>query len=239
MTALMKPAGATRPCLHQGSAPLRGAASQCAMALNLRAGRSCNGPARTRSSGITSIPESPSRTASSRASTAHCAMSCSTRSCSTAWLTPAGSWPSGATTTTMFGPTLRWEIERLHKRVGRSCRTIASRPARLCRRAWRNIQPQDSRYDRGTAGGQVNVKHPILPAILTQLNHIYRFSCVDHGKHDAAQDGEGDEGAFRQTQLSDRHTDIASLSLNLNAIKTSLRCTTSVFANDNQKTKKV
>ena len=54
-----------------------------------------------------------------------------------------------------------------------------------------------------------------------------------------AYDGEGDEGAFRQTQLSDRHTDIASLSLNLNAIKTSLRCTTSVFANDNQKTKKV
>lgn len=155
MTALMKPAGATRPCLHQGSAPLRGAASQCAMALNLRAGRSCNGPARTRSSGITSIPVSPSRTASSRASTAHCAMSCSTRSCSTAWLTPAGSWPSGATTTTMFAPTHRWEIERLHKRVGRSCRTIASRPARLCRRAYRNIQPQDSRYDRGTAGGQV------------------------------------------------------------------------------------
>ena len=52
-------------------------------------------------------------------------------------------------------PTHRWEIERLHKRVGRSCRTIASRPARLCRRAYRNIQPQDSRYDRGTAGGQV------------------------------------------------------------------------------------
>ncbi|MGJ8482114.1 recombinase family protein [Sphingobium yanoikuyae] len=32
---------------------------------------------------------------------------------------------------------------------------MASRPARLCRRAYRNIQPQDSRYDRGTAGGQV------------------------------------------------------------------------------------
>ena len=27
------------------------------------------------------------------------------------------------------------EIERLHKRVGRSCRTIASRPTRLCRQA--------------------------------------------------------------------------------------------------------
>jgi len=55
----------------------------------------------------------------------------------------------------MFGPTHRWEIERLHKRVGRSCRTIASRPTRLCRRTCRNIQSQDSRYDRGTAGGQV------------------------------------------------------------------------------------
>jgi len=69
---------------------------------------------------------------------------------------------SGATTTTMFDPAHHWEIERLHKRVGRSCRTIASRPTRLCRRACRNIQPQDSRYDRGTAGGQVTCKRTSL-----------------------------------------------------------------------------
>lgn len=131
------------------------------MAPNLRTGRSCSAPARTRSNGITSTPGSLSRTASSRASTAHCAMSCSTRNCSTAWLTPAGSWPSGVTTTTMFGLTRRWEIERLHKRVGRSCKMIASRPTRLRRRACRNIQPQDFRYERGTAGGQVTMKCPI------------------------------------------------------------------------------
>jgi len=92
MTASMKPAGATRPCLHQGNRAIPEPASQCAMALNLRAGSSCNGPAETRSSGITSIPVSLSRTASSRASTAHCAMSCLTKNCSTTSLTPAGSW---------------------------------------------------------------------------------------------------------------------------------------------------
>jgi hypothetical protein len=31
----------------------------------------------------------------------------------------------------------------------------ASRPARLCRRVVKNIKPADSRYDRGTSGGQV------------------------------------------------------------------------------------
>lgn len=36
MTALMKPAGATRPCLHQGERCLRETASQCAMAPSWR-----------------------------------------------------------------------------------------------------------------------------------------------------------------------------------------------------------
>lgn len=40
-------------------------------------------------------------------------------------------------TTTMFGPIRRWEIGRLHKRVGR------------------NIQPEDSHYERGAAEGRV------------------------------------------------------------------------------------
>ncbi len=42
--------------------------------------------------------------------------------------------------------------ERLHKRIGRLC---SIRPTRLCRRACRNIQPLDCRYDRRTDGGQV------------------------------------------------------------------------------------
>jgi putative transposase len=58
---------------------------------------------------------------------------------STAWPMPAGSWPSGATITTMSAPTHRWEIGRLHKRVGRSSRTEPSRPTRLCRRRDRRI----------------------------------------------------------------------------------------------------
>jgi len=32
----------------------------------------------------------------------------------------------------------------------------ASRPTRLCRWGSTNIKPADSRYDRGTSGGQVN-----------------------------------------------------------------------------------
>ena len=34
----------------------------------------------------------------------------------------------------------------------------ASRPTRLCRWGSTNIKPADSRYDRGTSGGQVNLK---------------------------------------------------------------------------------
>ena len=121
---------------------------------DLRAGRSCSGRARTRSSGTISIPESLSRTASSSPSTDHCAMSCSMRNCSTAWPMPAVNWPSGATITTMSGPTHRWGTERLHKRAGHSCRTKASRPTRLRRRACRNIQPQNSRMIDGLPGAR-------------------------------------------------------------------------------------
>ncbi|MEE4455249.1 hypothetical protein, partial [Novosphingobium resinovorum] len=42
-----------------------------------------------------------------------------------------------------------------HKRVEPSCRTRPSCPTRLCRRPGHRIQPLDSRYDRGTDGGQV------------------------------------------------------------------------------------
>jgi putative transposase len=84
-------------------------------------------------------PASLSRTGSSRASTARCAMNSSTRNCSTAWPMPAGSWPSGATITTTSGHTHLWEIERLHKRVERSSRTKPSRTTRLCRRRGHRI----------------------------------------------------------------------------------------------------
>jgi len=57
---------------------------------------------RARSNGITSIPASLSRTGSSKASMALCAMNSSMRRCSTAWLMPAGSWPSGATITILL-----------------------------------------------------------------------------------------------------------------------------------------
>lgn len=64
-------------------------------------------------------------------STARCTTNCSTRSCLRAWPMRAGSWPSSAMITTMSGPTRRWEIGRLHKRVGRSSKTRASLPTRL------------------------------------------------------------------------------------------------------------
>ena len=39
----------------------------------------------------------------------------------------------------------------------------ASRPARLCRWRSKNIKPADSRYDRGTSGGQVTRLAPYFP----------------------------------------------------------------------------
>jgi len=75
------------------------------------------------------------------------------------------SWPSGATTSTTSGPTLRWETEHGHKRAGRSCKMEASPPARLCRRASTNIKPVDSRYDRGTSGRQVRSRWHLPPAL--------------------------------------------------------------------------
>src|SRR6476659_7214713 len=77
------------------------------------------------------------------------------RRCSTASLTHGASWLSGATTTTTSGHTRRWGTEHRHKRAGRSCKMETSHPARLCRWGSTNIKPADSRYDRGTSGGQV------------------------------------------------------------------------------------
>jgi putative transposase len=90
-------------------------------------------------------------------STGRCTMNCSTRSCSTASPMPGASLRCGATTTTTSDRTHPWGTERRHKRAGRSCKMEASHPARLCRRASTDIKPADSRYDRGTNGGQVTL----------------------------------------------------------------------------------
>ena len=89
MAALMKPAGATRPCLHQGNPALRETGSQCAIAPSSPAMPCWHGAARSVWNGITSRREDRCRTAMSRASTAACATSCSTRRCSSAWRMPA------------------------------------------------------------------------------------------------------------------------------------------------------
>jgi hypothetical protein len=57
--------------------------------------------------------------------------------------------------TTTSGRTRRWETEHRHKRAGRACKMEASHPARLCRWDSTNTKPVDSRYDRGTSGGQI------------------------------------------------------------------------------------
>lgn len=62
----------------------------------------------TRSTGTTSRRASPCRTASSRASTAGCATSCSTRACSSASITPGTPSPSGSAITTPRGLTRPW-----------------------------------------------------------------------------------------------------------------------------------
>ncbi|WP_206517696.1 hypothetical protein, partial [Sphingobium algorifonticola] len=65
-----------------------------------------------------------------------------------------------------------------HKRVGRSCMMEASHPTRLCRSGSTNIKPADSRYDRGTSGGQVSqykgAFHVFNSAVfLPESKHVY------------------------------------------------------------------
>ena len=69
---------------------------------------------------------------------------------------PGANWPSGATTTTTSGHIPRWAIGVQQKRAGRLSNLRAPRPARVSNAKPTTIKPKDSRYDRGTTGGQVN-----------------------------------------------------------------------------------
>ena len=100
-------------------------------------------------------PGKPSRTVTSSHSTAACVTNASTRRSLTAWQTPAARWPSGATITTMSGPTHRWETNPQQKRAGRLNYLKPPHPTRLPHPKPPNIKPKDSRYERGTTGGQV------------------------------------------------------------------------------------
>src|SRR5690606_1989315 len=69
---------------------------------------------------------------------------------------PAESWPCGATTTTTSGRIPHWAIGVQQKRAGRLSNLRAPRPARLPNPKPTTINPKDSRYERGTNGGQVS-----------------------------------------------------------------------------------
>ena len=94
MAALMKPAGATRPCLHQGNPAFKRAASQCATAPSSSLMRCASGSGSSASPPSISSPEARGRTAISKASMPVCAMNCSTARSSTA-LRRCGSSPAG------------------------------------------------------------------------------------------------------------------------------------------------
>ena len=69
-------------------------------------------------------------------------------------------WPCGATITTTSGRTRRSATARQFKRVGRLSWLGAPRPTRLNWQRSHHIKSADSRYDRGTTGGQVrNPRH--------------------------------------------------------------------------------
>src|SRR5690606_34646871 len=68
---------------------------------------------------------------------------------------PAESWPCGATITTTSGRIPHWAIGVQQKRAGRLSNLRAPRPARLPNPKPTTINPKDSRYERGTNGGQV------------------------------------------------------------------------------------
>ncbi len=112
---------------------------------------------RTASNGIISIRASPGKMATSSHSKAACATNASTRRSSKAWPMPAESWPSGATTTTTSGRIPRSATRPRQKRAGRLSKLGAPRPTRLPNPKPTNINPKDSRYERGTTGGQVKV----------------------------------------------------------------------------------
>src|SRR5690606_15094446 len=74
---------------------------------------------------------------------------------------PAESWPCGATTTTTSGRIPHWAIGVQQKRAGRLSNLRAPRPARLPNPKPTTINPKDSRYERGTNGGQVTFEKQI------------------------------------------------------------------------------
>ena len=68
---------------------------------------------------------------------------------------PAASWPSGDTITTSSGPIPRLATRPQQKHAERLSNLRAPRPARLPNPKPTTINPKDSRYERGTTGGQV------------------------------------------------------------------------------------
>ena len=70
---------------------------------------------------------------------------------------PAKYWRSGVTTTTTSGRTHPSATRPQQKRAGRSSYLMATRPTRLPSLQPMTIKPKDSRYERGTTGGQVNL----------------------------------------------------------------------------------
>src|SRR6056297_1204621 len=70
----------------------------------------------------------------------------------------AGSWRFGATTTTTLDRTHRSEIKHPQKRAGRLRNLRAPRPAPLPNPTTKimKTRPADSRYERGSLGGEVN-----------------------------------------------------------------------------------
>ena len=87
----------------------------------------------------------------------------------------------------MSGRTPRWATRPPQKRAGRLSNLRAPRPARLPNPKPTTINPKDSRYDRGTTGGQVSAfgvraalfrtrpvnlhVRPLYKCVLTPLDH--------------------------------------------------------------------
>ena len=138
------------------------------------------------SNGITSTQANRSRMATSRASTAACVTNASTRRYSPAWPKPAASWPYGATTTTTSGRIPLWATRPQQKRAGRLSYLIATRPARLSNPKPTTINPKDSRYERGTTGGQVRtairrsrlVFYPLMAPLSDSRSSITSASAI-------------------------------------------------------------
>src|SRR5690606_20255840 len=85
---------------------------------------------------------------------------------------PAESWPCGATTTTTSGRIPHWAIGVQQKRAGRLSNLRAPRPARLPNPKPTTINPKDSRYERGTTGGQVKC---VAHAAINLFHAMRRF----------------------------------------------------------------